>query len=305
MVLKSSSSANNNVVEKYPVKIIGKVFSDPAIAMLSVTEVGAFTVLANHLLRNGQHSIHLDDALEVLQVHGMAQDAAGFTLKALKVRGIIDMTASGKCQIHSVHAAIESGKRELDARKTAWAIRAQSTQTEADPQVVVQPESVEQNTDVKEVKPETHPLVEKARREAAPEVEAKVTEKKAASNDVRISDSINDTSEVAVVIPCKTGVFAHVTKDYVESLKKLYPGVDVQRELMLAAKWCVDNDERKKTVKGVRRFMSTWLGNAMQARSIQMAVSASAKTGSFGNGKDVSRPIEVKDLNDGLDFVSQ
>lgn len=301
MVLKSSSSANNNVVEKYPVKIIGKVFSDPAIAMLSVTEVGAFTVLANHLLRNGQHSIHMDDAVEVLQVHGMAQDAAGFTLKALKVRGIIDITTSGKCQIHSVHAAIESGKRELDARKTAWAIRAQNTQVVTEQQVYIESEATQE----RESAPETQPIVEKVRREAAPEVEIKVTEKKAGSNDVRISDSNNDTSEVAVVIPCKAGVSAHITKDYVESLKKLYPGVDVQRELMLAAKWCVDNDERKKTVKGVRRFMSTWLNNAMQARSIQMAVSASAKTGSFGNGKDVSRPIEVKDLNDGLDFVSQ
>ena len=38
-----------------------------------------------------------------------------------------------------------------------------------------------------------------------------------------------------------------------------FPNVDVVQQLKAMRLWCKDNPERKKTRKGVRRFITTWL----------------------------------------------
>ena len=38
--------------------------------------------------------------------------------------------------------------------------------------------------------------------------------------------------------------------------------MDVEQELRVMALWCEDNPKKRKTLKGVRRFVSGWLGKA-------------------------------------------
>lgn len=48
----------------------------------------------------------------------------------------------------------------------------------------------------------------------------------------------------------------------VELWRRTFPGVDVEQELRVMALWCEDNPKKRKTLKGVRRFVSGWLGKA-------------------------------------------
>lgn len=43
--------------------------------------------------------------------------------------------------------------------------------------------------------------------------------------------------------------------------EKLYPAVDVPRELGRMREWCKSNPKRCKTSKGIRRFVTNWLDN--------------------------------------------
>lgn len=45
----------------------------------------------------------------------------------------------------------------------------------------------------------------------------------------------------------------------VEEWSKLYPGIDVKTELGRMRQWCKSNPSKRKTKRGVRRFVQTWL----------------------------------------------
>ena len=40
---------------------------------------------------------------------------------------------------------------------------------------------------------------------------------------------------------------------------ELYPAVDVMQELRNMKGWCQDNPRKRKTKKGIRRFVGSWL----------------------------------------------
>ena len=49
------------------------------------------------------------------------------------------------------------------------------------------------------------------------------------------------------------------SKDDLEGWQQLYTGVDVIKELARMREWCKSNPTRRKTRKGIRRFVQTWL----------------------------------------------
>ena len=64
--------------------------------------------------------------------------------------------------------------------------------------------------------------------------------------------------------PCDKGVWAP-TRDMVAEWMTTYPDLDVPSQLRRARQWLVDNPSRRKTPKGMRRFVGSWLANAMTA----------------------------------------
>jgi hypothetical protein len=64
--------------------------------------------------------------------------------------------------------------------------------------------------------------------------------------------------------PCDKGQWVP-TAEMVEEWKTTYPALDVVAQLRRARQWCIDNPERRKTPKGMRRFIGTWMGNAQAA----------------------------------------
>ena len=56
--------------------------------------------------------------------------------------------------------------------------------------------------------------------------------------------------------------FFDVTDEDVAKWNKLYPAVDVMQELRKMAGWCESNTTKRKTRRGVRAFITSWLARA-------------------------------------------
>lgn len=50
-----------------------------------------------------------------------------------------------------------------------------------------------------------------------------------------------------------------ITQAVVDELSELYPGVDVPSQLRAMRGWCVGNPTKRKTKKGIMRFVTNWL----------------------------------------------
>ena len=65
-----------------------------------------------------------------------------------------------------------------------------------------------------------------------------------------------------LTIPLNTGAEHPVTADELGEYRRLFPAVDLPRELLLARRWCLDNPTKRKTPRGVRAFITRWLERA-------------------------------------------
>lgn len=75
--------------------------------------------------------------------------------------------------------------------------------------------------------------------------------------------------EVFISLPLVTGSGSFdVTIDYLNSLRTLYPAVDVEQELRKMYAWLDSNPKNRKTERGIKRFITGWLGRAQDKASI-------------------------------------
>jgi hypothetical protein len=69
----------------------------------------------------------------------------------------------------------------------------------------------------------------------------------AAPADTVVSIILNDKTEY------------HVSSEQAQHWQELFPGVDVEQELRKMVAWCEANPTRRKTRKGVQKFITGWL----------------------------------------------
>lgn len=74
-----------------------------------------------------------------------------------------------------------------------------------------------------------------------------------------LQSSVPETAMNAPGIPITGGVEWRPTVDELNEWIKFYSAVDVIRELGRMRIWCQNNPDRKKTARGIRRFVTTWL----------------------------------------------
>ena len=74
-----------------------------------------------------------------------------------------------------------------------------------------------------------------------------------------LQSSAPETAMNAPGIPILGGVEWRPTVDELNEWIKFYSAVDVIRELGRMRIWCQNNPDRKKTARGIRRFVTTWL----------------------------------------------
>lgn len=60
--------------------------------------------------------------------------------------------------------------------------------------------------------------------------------------------------------PLKDGTEYDIDEDFVKQMKELYPKVDVDQEFLAMKGWLVGNPTKRKTKKGMPRFITGWLG---------------------------------------------
>ena len=68
-----------------------------------------------------------------------------------------------------------------------------------------------------------------------------------------------EASAAAPAIPLQDGSEYFVKRKELEEWKKAFPAVDVEQELRELRAWCLANPTLRKTPRGVKRFINTWL----------------------------------------------
>ena len=71
--------------------------------------------------------------------------------------------------------------------------------------------------------------------------------------------------KVAALIPSCTDEQFTVTEEKRTEYQATYPGVEVDLELKAVRQWCIDNPTRRKTLKGIPRFLNAWLSKAQNS----------------------------------------
>lgn len=66
-------------------------------------------------------------------------------------------------------------------------------------------------------------------------------------------------SEIVITLPLREGGEFPVTQSLVAEVEPLCPAVDVPATLKEMKLWLVGNPERRKTRKGIKRFITSWL----------------------------------------------
>ncbi len=72
--------------------------------------------------------------------------------------------------------------------------------------------------------------------------------------------------------PCKasrrcTALVWFLRQSKLEEWVDAYPGLDVQAEVRRALQWCRDNPEKRKTARGMSRFLGAWLAREARAET--------------------------------------
>lgn len=83
------------------------------------------------------------------------------------------------------------------------------------------------------------------------------------SNDTSCAEpEKSDSTPPVISLILNDKSFFDVTDEDVAKWNKLYPAVDVMQELRKMAGWCESNTTKRKTRRGVRAFITSWLARA-------------------------------------------
>jgi len=86
-----------------------------------------------------------------------------------------------------------------------------------------------------------------------------------ASHPLASSDKKSSLSaeEIFTEIPCKGQVkIFQVSKQYLQEMRSLYPGIDIEKETLRAKGWIINNPSLGKTSRGMTRFLGSWYSKA-------------------------------------------
>ena len=206
---------------------------------------------------------------------------------------------AGYVELVQPAAAMDRKGSEAVRRKTGWPKRRQAA-------VLAPALSLVPPAPVALVKPHTAPAVQASLLdiEAAPTPQpasktVAATKSPSTTSFHRIAAGDEDDSPVMVRTAVKGGE-AEFTDTYLNSLDALFSGVDVLREVKLAAQWCQYKPERRKTARGVRAFVTSWLSRTSQRREVTLAiVAAGNQRNGFGQGGSYSAAAQpLDDLDD-------
>ncbi len=111
---------------------------------------------------------------------------------------------------------------------------------------------------------------------------------KAAKNPNALVGKDADASDTVVAqMLLDSGALFEVFQSYVNEISSTFPGVDIPQQLLLAASWLKANPAKRKTARGMARFLNSWLTNAL--RDANTRRQAPVRNG-FGQGAVAQLP---------------
>ena len=93
---------------------------------------------------------------------------------------------------------------------------------------------------------------------------------------LELKDSKQDTF---ISLPLVTGSGNYdVTFDYLNSLRELFPALDVEQEFRSMAAWLDSHPRNRKTPRGIKRFITGWLERSQNSMPASRTPQAPAAT---------------------------
>lgn len=116
------------------------------------------------------------------------------------------------------------------------------------------------------------------------------------SNDVSSSElkkapsrSKHSKEDIFIELPLNDGSMYQVTVENVNEWKNLYGNVDIEQQLKNMKGWLLSNPSRRKTSKGIMRFINSWLTSEQDkgSKAAKPGYSANSSTrGVYGMPRD-------------------
>jgi len=126
-------------------------------------------------------------------------------------------------------------------------------------------------------------LVDEGVYHAEPEQTAQVASQ---PNPITPAPTPDANEPVAILLPLNTGEGYPVTVAFADQMRSLYPAVDVAQELRAMLGWLIGNPTKRKTKRGITRFITAWLARCQD------------KGGSSGMAPAYQQPAGTLDVND-------
>jgi len=90
-------------------------------------------------------------------------------------------------------------------------------------------------------------------------IKNKEVKNKESKNNNNVSMYAPTSSEVVANLPQNDGLFFPITKEQYDRWQELYPAVNVKSELSKIIGWLEANPAKRKTARGMLRFVNSWL----------------------------------------------
>ena len=117
-----------------------------------------------------------------------------------------------------------------------------------------------------------------------------------ANTDKRTTAQSVPPEELAGTLPLVDGSEFPIFKSQVSEWQIAYPGIDVRTQLVQAKVWLQANPKRRKTRKGILRYLNSWLARAQDKPQWTNGANGHAKTS--GTGKQAELIAMLHELDE-------
>ena len=101
-----------------------------------------------------------------------------------------------------------------------------------------------------------------------------------------------------ILLPCTGGMEWQLSNEDMREMRDLYPGVDLLAEIRKARGWLIGNPTKRKTAKGMLRFLHNWLSRAQDRGGSTHAHHRTPPAGGLSVGDRIRARAEANDRGD-------
>lgn len=96
------------------------------------------------------------------------------------------------------------------------------------------------------------------------EIEIEIEKEKDIDTELERDKKTCAEKKSGIALILNDGTDYEIVEAYIEKMRPLFPDVDVRKEFRKMSAWCINNPARRKTKRGITRFINTWLSSAQK-----------------------------------------